>query len=90
MVKNKNNPGGIRYANSYEFVTYNSIEAGITANVKLIKTEYIDKGRADIQSIGARYCPIDDKSDTQGLNKFWVPEVTSLYNKIVKDAGGAV
>jgi hypothetical protein len=84
----KNNPGGIRYANSYEFVSYKTLEEGIKANVLLIKREYIDKGRKDIASIGKIYCPTSDKSDTKGLNKHWIPNVTAIYKKIIVDAGG--
>ena len=88
MVRNKNNPGGIRYNNSYEFVSYKSLDEGIKANIMLIKNNYIDKGRKDIRSIGVRYCPSDDPTDTEGLNDDWIPTVTTIYKRIIKESGG--
>jgi hypothetical protein len=85
----KNNPGGVRFPNSYKFRPFDSIEEGIRENVLLIKREYIDRGRKDIVSIGRIYCPTNDKSDVKGLNKSWIPTVTQFYKKILKDAGGS-
>lgn len=82
-VKN-NNPGGI--TSGIGFAKYPTLEAGIEAMVRLLKNEYIDKGRTTIESIGKKYCPINASNDPQKLNKYWIPMVTNNYQRILEVA----
>lgn len=85
MCVNQNNPGGIS-TNSGGFMYYKTLDEGIEAMVRLLKTNYIDKGLNDITSIGNKYCPLWDKRDTGGLNKHWIPMVTKNYIKILEES----
>jgi beta-N-acetylglucosaminidase len=84
MCINDNNPGGI--TNNSGFAKYPTLEDGIWAMCKLLKVEYIDKGRDSIETIGAKYCPIGAKNDPTGINKYWIPLVTKYYEQIQKEA----
>ena len=77
-VNSQNNPGGIMGNGGLR--SYNSIEEGINAMAKLLKTGYIDKGLTTIPQIGAKYCPVGAANDPTGLNSNWVPGVTKVYN----------
>jgi hypothetical protein len=83
-VRNLNNPGGIMLQGS-KLKKFATLENGIEAMARLLKDFYIDEGRCDIVSIGAKYCPVGAKNDPKGLNRHWVPNVTTNYNKILKE-----
>lgn len=82
LYENKNNACGMRYANSYEFVSYINIEQSIIACAKNLKFNYLDMGYLSIKSIGSKYAPINDTTDTKGLNNHWVEAVTIIYNEL--------
>lgn len=83
-VRKQNNPGGIMdWNNNWKTVkTFNSLEEGIQYQIKNLRDEYISKGLTSISQIGAKYAPSNAKNDPNGLNKDWIPGVSSFYNKI--------
>lgn len=81
LYLNFNNVGGM-YCNG--FIKYNSLEEGIEAFVKNLKTNYFDVGLNTIELIGSKYCPVGAKNDPNGLNKNWIPGVTQMYNELEK------
>jgi hypothetical protein len=91
---NAKNPGGINwwkgcgYPKYGWYIDYGNIEKGIDEMAKLIKDNYIDCGLTDISKIGRKYCPTSDKRNGMyGMdNNKWVPKVTEIYNKILKEA----
>lgn len=78
LYKESNNFGGI--CNSKGFNKYDSYESGLNAFVNLLKNNYFDKGLTTIEQIGNKYCPVGAENDPTGLNKNWIPSVTSIYN----------
>lgn len=82
LYKNNNNVCGMRYENSYEFVSYVNVEQSIISCARNLKFNYLDMGYLSIKSIGSKYAPINDTSDTKGLNNHWVEAVTRIYNKL--------
>ena len=84
MVTQNNNPGGI--TSSKGFAKYETLEAGIDAMAKLLKEEYIDKGRTSIESIQKVYCPIGASNDPNGINKYWLPMVSKNYQTMLQEA----
>lgn len=48
--------------------------------VSLLQNNYFGKGLDTIEKIGAKYCPVGADNDPNGLNQYWVPGVTRIYN----------
>ena len=84
MVTEQNNPGGITRGKG--FATYTTLEQGIDAMARLLKTEYIDKGFNTIESIQKKYCPVGADNDPTGINQYWTPMVTKNYIKMLQEA----
>lgn len=84
MVTQMNNPGGITRGKG--FAKYDSLNEGIDAMAKLLKEEYIDKGRGNIEEIGKVYCPVGASNDPTGINKYWVPMVAKNYQEILEQS----
>lgn len=78
LFKNKNNFGGITSKGGFK--KYDTFEEGLEGLVNLLQKYYFGQGRNTIEKIGAKYCPVGAKNDPKGLNKNWVPNVTSIYN----------
>lgn len=78
LYKNKNNFGGITCSNG--FASYESFEEGLNALVNLLQKYYFGQGLDTIEKIGAKYCPVGASNDPKGLNQYWVPNVTNIYN----------
>lgn len=49
---------------------------------KLLRTKYIDTGRATIEEIGARYAPVGASNDPNNKNSRWVTCVTKYYKEL--------
>lgn len=83
-VNNQNNPGGLMDPSSNWMClqSFSSIEAGIDAMAKNLKTGYIDQGLTSISQIGNKYCPVGAANDPNGTNSGWIPSVTSIYNQL--------
>lgn len=76
--KDKHNFGGIM--KNGKLATYKNFDEGLDAFVNLLNNVYFAKGRNTIEKIGAIYCPVGASNDPNGLNKYWVPNVTKYYN----------
>lgn len=88
-IINKNNPGGIMDAstNWSKLKHFATLEEGIEYTASNLKRNYLDKGLTTITKIGSKYAPVGAANDPRGLNKNWVPNVTSLYNKYSSETG---
>lgn len=49
--------------------------------IDLLKNDYFNNGLTTIRTIGEVYCPEGAANDPNGLNKYWVPRVTNIYNQ---------
>jgi len=81
LARSKNNVGGVRIAGSTEFRTYGSVDECILHIAEFLKRSYINQGLTTIAQIGAKYCPVTDPTDTQGLNSGWGAGVSRWYNQ---------
>ena len=67
--------------------TYRSQAGWAVCTVRNHWDRYIKKGGdpkdmdAFIVDLGARYCPLDDPRDKDGLNKHWIPNVKKFYRR---------
>lgn len=94
VCKNANNPAGLNWYKDCGYAKYGwyqkfpTLEKGIEKMAILIKDNYIDCGLTDISKIGRKYAPTSDKRNGMyGMdNNKWVPKVTEIYNKILKEA----
>ena len=85
MFRNKNNPGGIKFGDT--FATFPNKTAGFIEQ-SLILLSYKISGRETIESIGKIYAPVPTKKENESeeearernLNSQWVSNVTSIYN----------
>ncbi|MBQ9246711.1 glucosaminidase domain-containing protein, partial [bacterium] len=82
-IKNYNNPGGIMKSKG-GLNSYGSLEEGINAMAKLLRTKYLDDGLHTIGQIQKRYCPVGASNDPNGVNKNWLNGVVSVFNMIKK------
>ncbi|MBS4203658.1 peptidoglycan DD-metalloendopeptidase family protein [Bacillus sp. FJAT-49754] len=83
MVK-KNNPGGLMdpTTGSSRLYHYASIEEGLGAMANTLYNRIIRDGLNTIDKLGSVYAPIGAANDPTGLNKHWVPNVTSIAKKL--------
>lgn len=79
---NNNNFGGIMCNSGLK--NYETFEDGLNDFVRILKSYYFDLGLTTIEQIGAKYCPVGAKNDPKGLNKNWVPGVTSIYQSLLE------
>lgn len=84
-ARKRNNVGGIRYKNSYRFRTYNNVSECLDDMADNLKDNYINEGRTTVARIGSKYCPVNDKSDKEGLNKFWARNVSFYMKRIINN-----
>jgi hypothetical protein len=83
-VRASNNPGGMMDPQT-DWSTvkkFASLDEGIDAMAKNLKEKYIDQGLTTIEAIQTKYAPVGAANDPRGLNKDWVPGVTSFYKQI--------
>jgi hypothetical protein len=81
---NLRNPGGLMSNGKY-LKSFKSIDDGIEAMLSNLKNLYIDQGLRDIESIGAKYCPVGAANDPTNLNRYWIPNVTKYYLEMEKE-----
>ena len=84
-ARKRNNVGGIRYRQSYKFRVYNNVDECLEDMASLLKRRYINMGRTTVAKVGAKYCPIADKSDKEGINKYWARNVSYYMKRIIND-----
>lgn len=79
-IKDRNNAGGLM--GNKGLMYFKTIDSSIEYMAQLLKTDYIDQGLTDIDSIQKKYCPVGATNDPTNLNIHWLPTVSSLYEKI--------
>lgn len=90
VLREANNVAGINHTKPFEkygrYNKYPSIDKSIFDMAEKLKYFYINEGRADITSIGAKWAPMNDYQQGKlGMdNSIWAREVTEIYNKILK------
>ena len=80
----KNNVGGMMFWNGTrsELRTYESLQDGVIAFVKNLKTRYFDNGLNTLEKIQPVYCPIGAVNDPNGLNNYWLAGTTRIYESL--------
>lgn len=78
-----NNPAGIMdpASNWTRLKHYNSLDQGLEDAIKNMSNIW-KRGGKTIAGLGAIYCPVGAPNDPGGLNKNWVPSVTSMVNEM--------
>lgn len=82
VFKARNNFGGVTCDTGFR--KYDSLESGLNHFVDLLTNYYFEEGFDTIEKIGNKYCPVGAKNDPKGLNKNWIPSVTSIYNSYLQ------
>ncbi|MFD1707551.1 peptidoglycan DD-metalloendopeptidase family protein [Siminovitchia sediminis] len=83
-VVNKNNPGGLMdpKTGSSRLYHFSTLEEGLGAMAKTLYNRIIRDGLNTIDKLGNVYAPIGAANDPTGLNKHWVPNVTTIATKL--------
>lgn len=78
-----NNPAGIMdpATNCTRLKQYASIDQGLDDAIRNMANIW-NRGGKTIAGMGAIYCPVGAANDPNGLNKNWVPSVTSMVNQM--------
>ena len=84
ILREKNNVAGLM-KNGITFRKFESIDESIFWFASLLEKYYIAGGRNDLESIGAKFCPLGAKNDPTGLNKNWIPNIEAIYTRMVSD-----
>ena len=87
-IKTHNNPGGIMdWDNGWKTLRrFSTIADGIEFVHKNLYDTYISQGLTTIEQIGAKYAPVPAANDPNGLNRHWVPNITSMYKDITGES----
>jgi hypothetical protein len=93
VLRECNNVGGINWDGDKKvkrkgrYRVYDNIDDGINHLAYVLSEYYIKKGRTSIEKIGAIYCPLNDPDNGKwGMdNAVWIPNVTKLYQSILKE-----
>ena len=84
VFRTRNNVAGLM-TNGMTYKRYNSIDESIFSLAKILSEFYIAEGRVDIESIGAKFCPVGAYNDRKTqVNQHWVPNVSKLYAEITE------
>jgi hypothetical protein len=93
VLRECNNVAGINWTSNNEphigrYRVFSSIDDSIYNLAYLLNNYYIQQGRTTIDSIGRKFCPLDDIDNGKyGMsNESWIPNVTKIYQKILKEA----
>lgn len=79
-----NNPGGIMDPASgwSRLKRFSSLEEGLSYTMANLKRRIIDDGLNTIEKLGNVYAPIGAANDPTGLNRHWIPNVTSIVDSL--------
>ncbi|WEY90741.1 NlpC/P60 family protein (plasmid) [Bacillus subtilis] len=77
-----NNPAGLMRGST--IIHYPTLDDGLKAQGRTLHNLIIGRGLTTIEKLGSAYAPVGADNDPNGMNKNWVPTVTSF----VKQAGG--
>lgn len=80
-IRNKNNAYGMMdpKTGSKTLMVFSSLQEGIRKGISNLSRNYIAKGKKELSSIGAMYCPIGAANDPGGLNVHWIPKVGQWF-----------
>ena len=81
-ARKRNNVGGVREYGSYKFKVYERVEDCLEDMADFLSDNYVGEGRTTIGAVGAKYCPVDDKSDKENINQFWPRNVGFHMSRI--------
>lgn len=83
-ISTHNNPGGIMdWDNNWQTLKrFTSLAEGIEFVHKNLNQLYISQGLTTIEQVAQKYAPVPAANDPSGLNKHWVPNITSIYKQI--------
>jgi hypothetical protein len=84
-LKQHNNLGGMMdmsSPNATGFQHFNSVDEGLDAFARLVKTGYADQGLNTIGKMAPVYSPPNAKNDPRNTNRFWGPNVASIYRRL--------
>ena len=96
VLKECNNIAGINWTGKKDvkhkgrYTVFKDVDESIYNLAYILDNHYIRQKRVSIESIGSKFCPLDDKDDGKwGMdNSTWVPNVTKLYVKILDEVRG--
>lgn len=82
--RNRNNVGGMMFWNGTrsELRTYETLQDGVIAFIKNLKTRYFDNGLDTLEEIQPIYCPVGAANDPNGLNNYWLSGTTRIYENL--------
>lgn len=78
-LREKNNPGGLM-AGGKVLMTFATLEQGIDKMGEVVKRLQ----KPSIKEMGKSYAPVGAKNDPNGLNNYWVTNVSTNYYKMAK------
>jgi beta-N-acetylglucosaminidase len=96
VLKACNNVGGINWSGDKNiphkgrYRVFKTVDDSIYNLAYILDNHYIRQQRTSIETIGAKFCPIDDPDNMKyGMdNSTWVPMVTKNYVKILDEVRG--
>lgn len=96
VLKSYNNVGGINWSGDKNvphkgrYRVFKTVDDSIYNLAYILDNHYIRKQRTSIETIGAKFCPLDDPDNMKyGMdNSTWVPSVTKYYVQILDEVRG--
>lgn len=64
------------------FNVYDTIDQSAEHYMDFLKGGYFNQGLTSFTKMQPKYCPIDDPSDTKGVNNYWLGGCQSLYYQL--------
>lgn len=79
-IINYNNPSG--QMSSSGLIHFETLEDGLEMTGRTLNNLINERGLQTIPDLGSVYCPVGADNDPYGLNGYWVPSVTRIYNEL--------
>lgn len=79
-IMNYNNPSG--QMSSSGLIHFETLEDGLEMTGRTLNNLINERGLHTIVDLGSVYCPVGAENDPYGLNGYWVPSVTRIYNEL--------
>lgn len=79
-IMNYNNPSG--QMSSSGLIHFDTLEDGLEMTGRTLNNLINERGLQTIPDLGSVYCPVGADNDPYGLNGYWVPSVTRIYNEL--------
>ena len=79
-----NNVCGLRESGSTKFRQFKNVDDCIMAVAELLQTKYAKNSRplTKLYQVNAKYCPVQDTTDTKGRNNLWAKNVEHFASEI--------